>query len=268
MDIGEAHRLARERGVSRPVYAVARLLLAPVLRLYFRLRITGAEHVPAEGAAIVAPNHKSLYDSFFLAPATKRHLRFMGKSELFESPFGRLLVGLGAFPVRRGTSDAEALETARTILRQGGLLSLFPEGTRVRDPATLGSPRRGAGRLAIEAGVPLVPSAITGTERLFLGPLPRPVRVQVAFAPAIAPDELEATPEAAAELIEERVWPQVQQEFQRLRARPGLIAAGVAALGAGVGGGLAYRARRRSRRRGRWPAIARRLPRRRRRGRR
>jgi 1-acyl-sn-glycerol-3-phosphate acyltransferase len=261
--IGEAHRVARERGESRPLYALARLVLVPFMRVFFRLRITGAEHVPAEGAAIIAPNHKSLYDSFFLAPATRRHLRFMGKSELFEGPFGRLLVGLGAFPVRRGTADPEALETARTILRQGGLLSLFPEGTRVRDPATLGSPRRGAGRLAIEARAPLVPSAITGTERLFIGPFPRPVRVRVSFAPAIQPDELVSTPEAAGELISERVWPQVEQEFQRLRARPGLIAAGLAALG--IGGGLAYRARRAptSRR----AALARRIrPKRRRKG--
>jgi 1-acyl-sn-glycerol-3-phosphate acyltransferase len=246
-----AHELARERGVSRPLYAVVRFFLRPLLLVWYRLAIAGAEHIPKEGAAIIAPNHKSLYDSFFLALATRRHLRFMGKSELFEGPFGRLLVRLGAFPVRRGTADQDALETARTILRQGGLLSLFPEGTRVRDPDTLGSPRRGAGRLAIEAQAPLVPCAITGTDRLFLGPFPRPGRVQVAFTPAIAPAELESTPEAAAELIEGQVWPEVQREWHRLRSRPGLIAAALAALG--LGGGIAYRARQsRARKRSRW----------------
>jgi 1-acyl-sn-glycerol-3-phosphate acyltransferase len=229
--------------VSRSLYAVVKLIVRPFLRVWYRLRIAGAEHIPEAGAAIVAPNHKSLYDSFFIAIATPRHLRFMGKSELFEGPFGRLLVRLGAFPVRRGVSDQDALETARTILRQGGLLSLFPEGTRVRDPDTLGSPRRGAGRLAIEARAPLVPCAITGTERLFAGPFPRPGRVQVSFAAAIAPAELEATPEAAAALIEGQVWPEVEREWRRLRERRGLIAAALAALGAG--GGLAYRARRR-----------------------
>jgi 1-acyl-sn-glycerol-3-phosphate acyltransferase len=232
--------------VSRPLYLVVKALLGPFLRVWYRLGIAGAEHIPASGAAIIAPNHKSLYDSFFIAMATRRHLRFMGKSELFEGPFGRLLVRLGAFPVRRGTSDQEALETARTVLRQGGLLSLFPEGTRVRDPDTLGSPRRGAGRLAIEASAPLVPCAITGTERLFIGPFPRPGRVQVAFTAPIAPAELEATPEAAAELIEGQVWPEVEREWRRLRARPGLIAAALAALG--LGGGVAYRARRRRKR--------------------
>jgi 1-acyl-sn-glycerol-3-phosphate acyltransferase len=245
-----AHRLARERGVSRPLYAVVRFFLGPFLRVWYGLRIAGAEHIPPEGAAIIAPNHKSLYDSFFIALATRRQLRFMGKSELFEGPFGRLLVRLGAFPVRRGASDQDALETARTVLRQDGLLSLFPEGTRVRDPDTLGSPRRGAGRLAIEAQAPLVPCAITGTERLFIGPFPRPGRVQVAFTPAIAPAELESTPEAAAELIEGQVWPEVEREWRRLRARPGLIAAALAALG--IGGGIAYRTRRSRRKRSRF----------------
>jgi 1-acyl-sn-glycerol-3-phosphate acyltransferase len=239
----EAHRLAREKGVSRPLYALVRAVLIPILRLWFRMHISGAENIPAEGAAIIAPNHKSFFDSFFVALATKRHLRFMGKTELFQGAWGKLLIRLGAFPVRRGESDAEALETARVILRQGGLLALFPEGTRVRDPATLGSPRRGAGRLAIESGAPLVPAAITGTEKLFLGPIPKPRRVQVAFAEPIPVEALDSTPEAAEELVEEELWPKVEGEFSRLRARPTLIAAGIAAVGLG---GLALQRRRRT----------------------
>ncbi len=195
------------------------------------MRVSGAEHVPREGAAIVAPNHKSFWDSFFIGICTRRHVRFMAKTELIEARYGPLLVRLGAFPVRRGESDADALETARTILRQGGLLALFPEGTRVRDPESLGSPRRGAGRLALETGATIVPAAISGTEDLFLGPLPRPRRVQVAFAEPIHVDEMAVTPEAASTLVEELLWPEVETEYGRLRARPGLIAAALAALG-------------------------------------
>jgi 1-acyl-sn-glycerol-3-phosphate acyltransferase len=227
----QAHQLAREEGVSKRLYAIVRAVVVLFMRAYFRLHIEGAEHIPESGPAIVAPNHKSFWDAFFVGAGTKRHVRFMGKSELFEGRLGRLFVRLGAFPVRRGESDAEALETARVILRQGGLLALFPEGTRVRDPETLGSPRRGAGRLALETGAPLVPAAITGTERLFLGPVPKPRRVQVAFGEPIPVHELESTPEAAGELIEERLWPQVTAEYSRLRARPGLIVAGLAAVG-------------------------------------
>jgi len=242
----EAHRLAREKGVSPVLYAVVKAIVGTFLRLVYRLHIGGAHNIPREGAAIIAPNHKSFWDSFFIAMATPRHLRFMGKAELFEGRKGPLLVRLGAFPVRRGESDAEALETAREILRQGGLLSLFPEGTRVRDPESLGSPKRGAARLALEAGAPLVPCAITGTERLFVGPFPRPVKVQVAFAEPVPVAELEATPDSATEVIDRQVWPEVQREYGRLRARPTLAAAALAALGLG---GLAVRRKRGGRRR-------------------
>jgi 1-acyl-sn-glycerol-3-phosphate acyltransferase len=241
----EANRLAREKGVSRWLYGLVRGIVAPLFRLYFRMHVSGAEHIPAEGAAIIAPNHKSFWDSFFIGVCTRRHLRFMAKTELIQARYGRLLVRLGAFPVRRGQADADALETARTILRQGGLLALFPEGTRVRDPDELGNPRRGAGRLALETGAPLVPCAITGTEKLFRAGLPMPRRVQVAFSEPIPVSDLAATPDAAATLISDTLWPEVEGEYRRLRARPTLIAAGLAALG--IGGGLLARRRRRRR---------------------
>ena len=234
--------MAREEGVSPVRYRTVRFVAVPFMRLWWGLRIEGEEHVPEEGAAIITPNHKSFFDSFFLAAATKRPLRFMGKSELFEGRKGKLLVRLGAFPVLRGQSDAEALETARIILEQGGLLSLFPEGTRVRDPDELGTPKRGAVRLALETGAPLIPAAITGTEKLFAGPVPRPRTVRVAFGEPVPVAEVPATPEAASELLDDELWPKVSGEFSRLRAHPGLIAAGLAA--AGIGAGVAVRRRR------------------------
>src|SRR4029079_7486970 len=227
----EAHRLAREKGVSRWLYAIVRGIVAPLLRLYFRMHVSGAEHIPAEGAAIVAPNHKSFWDSFFIGVCTRRHVRFMAKTELIQARYGKLLVRLGAFPVRRGQADEDALETARVILRQGGLLALFPEGTRIRDPDNLGHPRRGAGRLALETGAPLPPCAITRPEKIFRGGFPVPRRVQVAFSEPIAVAELPAGPEAALELTEELLWPEVEGSSRRLRARPTVIAASLAALG-------------------------------------
>jgi 1-acyl-sn-glycerol-3-phosphate acyltransferase len=255
----EAHRRARERGPSRFLYALVRALFVPFFRIWFRLRIVGAEHIPESGAAVVTPNHKSFWDSFFIGAATPRHVRFMGKVELFEKPYGRLLVALGAFPVRRGQSDAEAHKTALVILEQGGLLSLFPEGTRIREPDELGPPRRGAARLAIEAGTPLVPAAITGTDHLWLGPLPRPKRVQVAFSPPIPVAELEATPETAGRVLEEEVWPEVESQFRRLLSRRGAVAALLAALG--IGGAAVGGARireRRARERKPWRRLKRR----------
>lgn len=238
-----AHRYARERGVSRPLYALVRAVLVPFLRLWFRMRIEGAANIPREGAAIVAPNHKSFYDSFFVALATPRPMRFMAKTELVNARYGWLLVRLGAFPVRRGEADDDALETARAVLRGGGLLALFPEGTRIRDPDSLGEPRRGAARLALESGAPIVPAAITGTEDLWLGPIPKPRRVQVAFSPPVPVDSLPPTPEAADELTGEQVWPEVERSWRALRSRRTAAAALIAALG--LGGGIALRRVRR-----------------------
>jgi 1-acyl-sn-glycerol-3-phosphate acyltransferase len=231
----EAHRIAREVGPRSWLVRVVRLILTPFFRIWFALKIIGAEHIPKEGAAIIAPNHKSFFDAFFVAVATKRNIRFMGKSELFKGRQGRLLLALGGFPVRRGESDLEAMTTARTVLENGGLLALFPEGTRVRDPEALGEPKRGAARLALETGAVLVPAAITGTEKLFLfGFFPKPHRVQVAFAEPIDVGDRSATPDTAAALLGDELWPQINEEFNRLRARPGLIAAGVAAAGLGI----------------------------------
>jgi len=92
------------------------------------MHVSGAEHIPPEGGAIIAPNHKSFWDSFFIGVCTRRHVRFMAKTELIQARYGGLLARLGAFPVRRGQADADALETARTILAEGGLLALFPRG--------------------------------------------------------------------------------------------------------------------------------------------
>ncbi len=237
-----AHRRAREVGVSTPLYATARAVLWPLLRGWFRLRVAGAEHIPEQGAAIVAPNHKSFMDAFFVGVATRRHVRYMAKTELLRGPLGRLLVRLGAFPVRRGAGDDEALRTAREILGQGGIVVMFPEGTRVEDADALGAPHHGAGRLALETGAPIVPAAIAGTSHLWFGPIAKPRRVRLAFRPPIVPPE-GASANAVAELVDDRLWPEVREEYARLRAAPGLILSALAALG--VGGGLLARRRAR-----------------------
>lgn len=242
----KAQAYARERGVSRRVYGLVRFLAAGVLRGWFRVRVSGAEHVPEQGAAIIVPNHKNFLDPFFVGLATHRHVRYMAKVELFKGPLAWLFSRLGAFPVRRGEADAEALATARSILADGGVVVVFPEGTRVEEPDALGSPHHGAGRLALDTGAPIVPAAITGTAHLWRGAIPRAKRVQLAFLPPVSPEATATRPDPAMELIDDRVWPAVRQEYGRLRATPGLIAAGLAALG--VGGGLLAKRRLEARR--------------------
>ena len=235
-----AHERARGKGEQPVLYALARVLLSP-LRVWFRLRVRGRENIPGEGAAIVAPNHKSFMDAFLIGLSTRRHVRFMAKVEIFRGPLGWLLVRLGAFPVRRGEADADSLATARAILAKDGLVVMFPEGTRVDDPDALGLPHHGAARLALETGAPIIPTAIVGTHHLWLGPIPKPRRVRVAFHEPVEPIDLPTDSDALAELMDRRVWPAVQEEYGRLQAMPGLIVAGLTALG--IGGLMASRRR-------------------------
>lgn len=241
-----AHAYARERGVLAPFYAFMRLLTAVVLRGWFRVRIVGAEQIPAAGPAIVAPNHKNFLDAFFVGLATHRHVRFMAKIELFKGPLAWVFLRLGAFPVRRGEADAEAVETARVILASGGLVVVFPEGTRVEQVDALGSPHHGAGRLALATGAPVIPAAITGTAHLWRGALPKLRRVQLTFLPAVLPSQAMGPGDTVSELIDDQVWPAVQAEYGRLRATPGIITGVLAAIG--VGGAILARRQRNAQR--------------------
>ncbi|MGZ8717106.1 MAG: lysophospholipid acyltransferase family protein, partial [Gaiellaceae bacterium] len=142
----------------------------PLLYGLFRLRSTGKEHIP-EGGCVLACNHVSSFDPWPLGMPLwpKTFLRFMAKSELYWFPLSKLIDGAGAFPVRRGQQDAVAIETAVRLAREGHVIAMFPEGTRRTKGLVKkheARPRSGAARIALEAGVPLVPAAVRGTDRL------------------------------------------------------------------------------------------------------
>ncbi len=159
-----------------PLYLVAGLLSWPVVKGLFRLRARGLEHVP-EGGFVLAANHTSNFDPWPLGIPflPRRQLRFMAKSELFNPLFTPILRAGGAFKVRRGEGDVEAMRTAAELARAGEIVVMFPEGTRQRKGLRkkhAARPHTGAARIALTAGVPLVPAAIGGTDRLSrLGPL-------------------------------------------------------------------------------------------------
>jgi len=226
----EAHDLARSKGSNPVLYFLLRVILLPVMKVFFGLQAKGMENIPTSGPVVIAPNHKSFWDAFFLAAVVSRRLHFMGKAELFRGWRGRLFVALGGFPVLRGESDELAIGTARAVLERGDVLALFPEGTRVADPDKLGNPRRGATRLAIETGAVIIPTAMTGTEKR-KWPLPRKVRI--VFGEPIPVTDLAPTPEHAGMLLDQTLWPTVSEEYQKLRNTPGLIAGGLAAAGIG-----------------------------------
>ena len=139
----QLHTRARTRGVNRPVYWLVRAVLQPFFHLYYRMRRIGREHIPAKGPVIVAANHRSFLDPFVIATMARRPMHYVAKKELFRRRWQAwILSALGAFPVDRGASDAEMIETAKEILAQGEIVLIFPEGTRIR-PGSLGQPKRG-----------------------------------------------------------------------------------------------------------------------------
>src|SRR4051794_14524281 len=161
-DLSAHHERVRHRGVQPLVYWVARAVLEPAIRIWFRLGRIGHENVPKSGAVLLVSNHRSFLDPFVVACCVRRPLYFVAKQELFANRLqGWLLNALGAFPIRRGESDEESMATARELLERGEAVVIFPEGTRVRSGG-LGAPRRGAGRLALETAAPVVPVAVAG----------------------------------------------------------------------------------------------------------
>ncbi|HKX17762.1 MAG TPA: lysophospholipid acyltransferase family protein [bacterium] len=146
------------------VYRISKALLRLILRLFFGFRVDGREHEPAGGPVIVVSNHLSDLDPLVVGAALRRQVTFMAKHELFRVPGVRWwITACGAFPVRRGTADRQALRTALGILQHGGVLVMFPEGTRGLD-RTLREPEPGAAMLARRTGAALLPVAVLGTD--------------------------------------------------------------------------------------------------------
>jgi len=187
-------------------YNVVAAATWPLLYGLFRLRSTGKENIP-EGGCVVACNHLSSFDPWPLGMPLwpKTGLRFMAKSELYWFPLNKLIDGAGAFPVRRGQQDTVAMDTAIRLAREGQLVAMFPEGTR-RVKGLMKTrearPRTGAARIALEAGVPLVPAAVRGTDRLL-----RLAKLSVAYGKPVDIEDLrgqeitEAAQEATARLM-------------------------------------------------------------------
>ena len=247
-------RARRQRAERLLLQRLTRAALAPPLRLLWRPVITGRELLPAEGPLLVAANHRSPLDPLALMVALGRPARFMATSDMFTSlPKALLFSRLGAFPVRRGASDTDAMLTARLLLEAGETVCIFPEGRLVRPadkphlhatpPANLaavelglGLPKRGVGRLSVRTGAPVIPAAMVGTEAPTAATWRRGAEVRVAFAapilayePPHAPDDTQH--EAVDDLVHGKLWPQVRQGVSALEIdRRTALAAG-----AGVG---------------------------------
>ena len=153
------------RGPPDWMYEVVRLVLTPFLLIVFRVRAIDSANVPLEGPVIIAPNHFSFVDHFFVAVFLRRKVQFMAKSQLFKPPLQTVYTHGGVFPVLRGRRDEDAFKTAHAVLARGGAVVMYAEAGRSRT-GKLGEARPGIGRLALEAGVPVVPVAIAGSQKV------------------------------------------------------------------------------------------------------
>src|SRR4051794_11752409 len=233
MEHAALHARARDKGVNPLIYWLVRAVLQPFFHLYFRLSRIGREHVP-DGPVIIASNHRSFLDPFVIATIARRPLYYVAKEELFRNRLtGWLLNNLGAFPVRRGQGDADMIDTAKAILARGDAVLIFPEGTRIR-PGSLGRPRRGVGRLALESGAPVVPVAVIGTEAVRKGWRIRPHKVRIRVGRPLTFPQVQAPSRTLAAAVTDRIWPCVMLEWEGLGGLPPLRRAAV--IGAGSWG--------------------------------
>jgi 1-acyl-sn-glycerol-3-phosphate acyltransferase len=198
-----------------PFYSLAAGASWPVFHWLYRLRAEGKDNLPTEGGYVLAANHTSNLDPWPLGVPLwpKNFLRFMAKSELYWWPLGRLITAGGGFPVRRGERDLEAIDKAIDLVRDGHIVAMFPHGTRQRKGLVKRHQPKahtGAARIALEAGAPLVPAAIAGTDRLSrLGP------IRVRYGKPIPLDDLkDQEPSVAAREATDRLM----AEIERLRA--------------------------------------------------
>lgn len=151
------------------VWAVGRFTLQPLVRLILPLRIYGKENVPREGGVVLALNHFSWIDPPAFGAGSPRTIHYMAKIEAHSVPgLGQLIRAFGTFSVRRGESDREAVRMMRQVVRDGGALGLFVEGTRQRSGVP-GEVKAGASMVALQESVPVIPAAIHGTQEWHLG---------------------------------------------------------------------------------------------------
>ncbi|MGQ0830385.1 MAG: lysophospholipid acyltransferase family protein [Microthrixaceae bacterium] len=213
---------------TRVSYALVRGLLLGLFKVFGRVRVVGSEKVPAAGAFILAPVHRSNVDFALAALVTTRPLRYMGKDSIWKSRLlGRFVTMLGAFPVHRGSADRDALKACTDIVNGGSPLVMFPEGTRCTGPVVQ-ELFDGTAYVAAKAGVPIVPVGIGGSEAMMPkgAKVPRPSRlVLVVGDPIPAPARTDGgrMPRSAVAAFTEELRGVLQELFdeaQVLAGRP------------------------------------------------
>ena len=188
-------------------YRMVQWFFSTLLAATYGLRATGRANIPPKGAAILVSNHLSHLDVLVLGILLDRPLNYVARSTLFVFPLGPFIRSLGAFPIQRDGIGAQGMKETLRRLKRGGIVTLFPEGTRTRD-GELGELKSGIALLATRAGVPILPAAVAGTFESWprSRPLPSPHPIHVHFGPLILPELARSLkPEELTTLIRGRI---------------------------------------------------------------
>ena len=207
------------------VYELVRVLTSLYSWGFFRTRGLAAEKVPGTGPVILAPNHFSFMDHFFLGVSIRRKVRFMAKSQLFARPMQWIFTHGGVFPVRRGYRDEDAFVTARGILERGGTVAMYCEGGRSRTGKLSEKPKRGIGRLALESGAPVVPVAIHGSSKVRNWKRLQFPKVTVRYGDPIVWDRIEEPTREQQQQVANEIFAQIRGLYAELDAvgRAGVV---------------------------------------------
>jgi 1-acyl-sn-glycerol-3-phosphate acyltransferase len=202
------HERARRRRPD-PMYGLVRMFVTPYLLAIHRARVIDTDKVPVEGPVIIAPNHFSFLDHFFTAAFIRREVHFMAKSQLFKRPMQFVYHHGGVFPVLRGRRDEEAMKTAHAVLGRGDVMVMYTEGGRSRS-GELGEAKPGIGKLALESGAVIVPTAISGSQHTRHWTRFKFPKVTIQFGDPIKFDQVVEEPtreqsQAAADVVMERI---------------------------------------------------------------
>jgi 1-acyl-sn-glycerol-3-phosphate acyltransferase len=197
------------------MYDVVRMVLAPILLLFYRARCIDSHKVPEEGPVIIAPNHFSFFDHFFVAVYMRRQVHFVAKSQLFKPPLQFIYHHGGVFPVRRGQRDEEMFKTAHSVLGRGRCIVMYAEGGRSRS-GELGEAKPGIGRLALETGAAIVPTAIAGSAAVRNWKRLRFPKVTVQYGDPIRFEKIEDPSREQSQAAADQIFERVQKLYYGL----------------------------------------------------
>ncbi len=211
------HERARTREPD-VVYEAVKSLTLLYQWSFFRARAISTDKVPPTGPVILAPNHFSFMDHFFVGGAIRRKVQFMAKSQLFKPPMQWIYTHGGVFPVRRGHRDEDAMITAHTVLGRGGCMAMYCEGGRSRDGRLADEAKPGIGRLALESGAVVVPVAIHGSSKVRNWKKLEFPKVTIQYGEPFRYEQEEAPTRERAQLVANEIFDAIKVLYNGLEA--------------------------------------------------